>query len=162
MEAWGFTYKTQWVWVKIRQATGYWNRNQHELLLLGARGNVPAPAPGDQYLSAITAAQGGHSEKPAAFAEMIERYFPTTPRLSRCSPAAAAAMAGTTGATKSSLNGADRARVRCEAPPASLRRTSRSQAAEPFLARFLPDEASRFVGEIGDKADLRGIGVAAV
>ena len=81
MEAWGFTYKTQWVWVKTRQATGYWNRNQHELLLLGARGNVPAPAPGDQYLSTITAAQGRQSEKPAAFAEMIERYFPTTPKL---------------------------------------------------------------------------------
>jgi N6-adenosine-specific RNA methylase IME4 len=51
------------------------------VLLLGTRGNVPAPALGDQYLSTIVAAQGRHSEKPAAFAEMIERYFPTTPKV---------------------------------------------------------------------------------
>jgi hypothetical protein len=48
MAAWGFTYRSHWVWGKNRAGTGYWGRNRHELLLIGTRGNVPAPAPGDQ------------------------------------------------------------------------------------------------------------------
>src|SRR5262249_46156584 len=34
MAAWGFTYKSQFVWAKDKIGTGYWNRNQHELLLV--------------------------------------------------------------------------------------------------------------------------------
>ena len=41
MAAWGFTYKTSFVWVKDRAGTGYWNRNRHEYLLVGTRGSVP-------------------------------------------------------------------------------------------------------------------------
>jgi N6-adenosine-specific RNA methylase IME4 len=79
MEAWGFTYKSHCVWRKDHDGTGYWFRNRHELLLVGTRGNVPAPAPGEQYSSVIEAALGRHSEKPAAFAEMIEEMFPNVP-----------------------------------------------------------------------------------
>jgi N6-adenosine-specific RNA methylase IME4 len=46
MAAWGFAYKSNLVWVKDRVGTGYWSRNKHELLLIGTRGRVPAPAPG--------------------------------------------------------------------------------------------------------------------
>jgi N6-adenosine-specific RNA methylase IME4 len=68
------------VWVKDRIGTGYWFRNQHELLLVGTRGaKVPAPAPGEQYSSAIDGAVAEHSRKPAAFAEMIEEMFPNVP-----------------------------------------------------------------------------------
>jgi N6-adenosine-specific RNA methylase IME4 len=81
IEAWGFRYKSGCVWVKDRAATGYWFRFRHELLLVATRGNVPAPAPGEQWDSVIEAAVGRHSEKPAAIAEMIEHYFPTTPKL---------------------------------------------------------------------------------
>jgi N6-adenosine-specific RNA methylase IME4 len=76
MAAWRFTYRTHFVWVKQNAGTGYWNRNIHELLLLGTRGNVPAPAPGEQFLSVIEAPLGEHSAKPEAFAEMIEEMFP--------------------------------------------------------------------------------------
>ena len=76
MEAWGFTYKSQCVWVKNNAGTGYWWRNQHEILLLGTRGNVPAPAPGEQFASVMPAKVGKHSEKPEVFAEMIEEMFP--------------------------------------------------------------------------------------
>jgi N6-adenosine-specific RNA methylase IME4 len=79
MAAWGFTYKSQFVWVKDRIGTGYWARNQHELLLIGTRGDIPAPAPGEQFASVIAAAVGEHSAKPAAFAEMIEEMFPHLP-----------------------------------------------------------------------------------
>jgi hypothetical protein len=48
MAAWGFAYKTHFVWAKDRIGTGYWNRNRHELLLVGTRGDIPAPAMGTQ------------------------------------------------------------------------------------------------------------------
>jgi N6-adenosine-specific RNA methylase IME4 len=79
MELWGFDYKSHCVWVKDRPGTGFWFRNTHELLLVGTRGDLPAPAPGTQYASVIEAAVGEHSAKPAAFAEMIEELFPSLP-----------------------------------------------------------------------------------
>ena len=81
MAAWGFVYKTQCVWTKPKVGTGYWFRNAHELLLVGTRGQIPAPAPGEQYCSVIDAAVGKHSEKPDAFAEMIEEMFPSQPAI---------------------------------------------------------------------------------
>jgi N6-adenosine-specific RNA methylase IME4 len=81
MQAWGFAYKSHCVWVKDGVGTGYWFRNQHEMLLVGTRGSVPAPAPGEQYASVIEAPRGRHSAKPPAFAEMIEELFPHTPAI---------------------------------------------------------------------------------
>ena len=82
MKAWGFKYVSQHVWDKRpHTGTGYWNRNQHELLLVGTKGEIPAPAPGTQYPSIITAPVGRHSEKPEVFLEMIESYFPTLPKI---------------------------------------------------------------------------------
>jgi N6-adenosine-specific RNA methylase IME4 len=81
MESWGFEYKSQFVWVKNRIGTGYWNRNKHEILLIGTKGNVPAPAPGTQWPSAIEAPVGRHSEKPEKFYELIEAYFPNLPKI---------------------------------------------------------------------------------
>ena len=81
MKAWGFTYKTCAVWSKDRIGTGYWFRNKHEILLVGTRGHVPAPAMGTQWPSLILAPVGRHSEKPEAFCEMIESYFPTLPKI---------------------------------------------------------------------------------
>jgi len=81
MQAWGFTYKSHAVWSKDRAGTGYWFRNKHELLLVGTRGNVPAPAPGTQLPSILESPLGRHSEKPALFAEMIEQLFPNTPKI---------------------------------------------------------------------------------
>lgn len=78
MQRWGFAYKSHFIWRKNKAGTGYWNRNQHELLLVGTRGNIPAPAPGDQYSSVIEAPREGHSRKPAAFAEMIDEMFPSS------------------------------------------------------------------------------------
>jgi len=81
MAEWGFTYKSHCIWVKDKIGTGYWFRSQHEILLIGTKGNVPAPAPGTQWSSIVHAPVGSHSEKPATFHEMIEHYFPTLPRL---------------------------------------------------------------------------------
>ena len=42
---------------------------------------MPAPAPGDQPKSVITAEVGRHSQKPEVFAEMIEQMYPHVPKL---------------------------------------------------------------------------------
>jgi N6-adenosine-specific RNA methylase IME4 len=81
MAAWGFTYKSNFVWIKDRAGTGFWNRNQHELLLIGTRGKIPAPAPGTQWPSVIEAPRREHSRKPDAVFELIESYFPNLPRI---------------------------------------------------------------------------------
>jgi N6-adenosine-specific RNA methylase IME4/ParB-like chromosome segregation protein Spo0J len=81
LEAWGFTYKSHAVWVKDRAGTGYWFRNTHELLLVGTKGNIPAPAMGTQRPSAIEGSVAKHSAKPAVFADMIEELFPNLPKV---------------------------------------------------------------------------------
>ena len=81
MEYWQFSYKTHAVWIKNKTGNGYWYRNRHELLLLGTRGNLPAPTPGTQAGSVFEAAVGAHSEKPEIVRQMIEAYFPQLPKI---------------------------------------------------------------------------------
>jgi N6-adenosine-specific RNA methylase IME4 len=81
MRAWGFQYKSALFWIKDRNGIGYWVRNRVEILLIGTRGNVPTPAPGEQPPQVIEAPRGRHSEKPAAFAEVIEKLYPSTAKL---------------------------------------------------------------------------------
>jgi N6-adenosine-specific RNA methylase IME4 len=81
MSSWGFTYKSQAIWNKDRIGTGYWFRNKHEILLVGTRGEIPAPAMGTQSVSLIEAPTAEHSEKPEAFHAIIESYFPSLPKI---------------------------------------------------------------------------------
>lgn len=81
MQAGNFTYRSHAIWRKDKVSTGYWFRNMHELLLVGTRGAVPAPAMGEQWQSVIGAEVGRHSEKPAVFYELIEAYYPNLPKI---------------------------------------------------------------------------------
>jgi N6-adenosine-specific RNA methylase IME4 len=81
MTAWGFKYVSGFAWVKDKAGTGYWNRNQHEHLLIGVKGNPIAPALGTQWSSVIEAPVGKHSEKPELSLALIEDYFPTLPKI---------------------------------------------------------------------------------
>lgn len=81
MKAWGFDYVSGAVWIKQSIGTGYWFRMRHELLLVGTRGNIPAPAMGTQWDSVIEQPRGKHSEKPEAYLELIEAYFPNLPKI---------------------------------------------------------------------------------
>jgi N6-adenosine-specific RNA methylase IME4 len=81
MVAWGFTYKSSFTWVKDKRGLGFWSRNRHELLLVGTRGSIPCPAPGEQFDSVIEAPRGRHSEKPVIVREMIAQMFPNLPKL---------------------------------------------------------------------------------
>ena len=55
------------------------------VLLIGKRGAIPAPAPGEQLSSAFVEPKNtpfdGHSRKPAYFAEIIKRQFPGVAKL---------------------------------------------------------------------------------
>jgi N6-adenosine-specific RNA methylase IME4 len=81
LEHWGFDYKTDFCWAKDKIGTGYWGRDKHEHLLVGTIGSPPAPAMGTQWDSLLEAPREGHSAKPEIFAEMIETYFPTMPKI---------------------------------------------------------------------------------
>jgi N6-adenosine-specific RNA methylase IME4 len=74
LEAWGFEYKTHFVWDKQRTGTGYICLNQHEVLLYGTRGKPPLPM--KIFSSLISAPRGKHSEKPAIVRDMIAQMFP--------------------------------------------------------------------------------------
>jgi N6-adenosine-specific RNA methylase IME4 len=96
MEAWGFEYKSHAIWAKHKFGNGYWFHNKHEVLLVGTRGEPPAPAFGDQWESWIEASVGEHSAKPEKFLQLIEAYFPSLPKieLNRRGPARWAGMRG--------------------------------------------------------------------
>jgi N6-adenosine-specific RNA methylase IME4 len=64
MEAWGFKYRTSMVWVKPQIGMGYYARSQHELLLVGALGSLPAPLPEVRPSSVIDGRRTEHSAKP--------------------------------------------------------------------------------------------------
>jgi N6-adenosine-specific RNA methylase IME4 len=81
IEHWGFEYRSMHIWRKPGVGTGYWVRENAELLLIATRGTVPAPAPGDQLRCLFAARRHAHSEKPEIFAELIERLYPNTPKL---------------------------------------------------------------------------------
>ena len=81
MKAWGFEYKSHVIWDKVFTGCGYWFRNRHELLLVGTKGNIPAPAMGTQPASVLTIGRKEHSSKPEQFLELIEEYFPNLPKI---------------------------------------------------------------------------------
>jgi ParB/RepB/Spo0J family partition protein len=81
MSAWGFKYKAGAVWDKERIGMGYWFRGQHELLLVGTKGNVSPPAPADRVSSMFREVREGHSVKPECVYRWIEKAFPAAVKL---------------------------------------------------------------------------------
>lgn len=88
MEAWGFQYKTNIVWHKVRKdggpdgrGVGFYFRNVTELVLFGVRGkNARTLAPGRRQVNIIKSMKREHSRKPDALYEIIEACSPA-PRL---------------------------------------------------------------------------------
>jgi N6-adenosine-specific RNA methylase IME4/ParB-like chromosome segregation protein Spo0J len=81
VKSWGFTYKTNLVWVKPSIGLGYWTRNRHELLLFATRGRVELPDTEVIPDSVIEADRRRHSQKPDAAYELIERVYPRVGKL---------------------------------------------------------------------------------
>jgi N6-adenosine-specific RNA methylase IME4 len=81
LAAWGFVYKTNIVWAKDKIGLGYFVRNQHELLIVAARGGMPSPLPANRPPSVISASRREHSRKPDEAYELIERMYPELPKI---------------------------------------------------------------------------------
>jgi N6-adenosine-specific RNA methylase IME4 len=75
MEAWGFEFKTMLTWVKPTVGLGWYFRGSVELVLFGVRGKAPIPAE-TRERNVIEAPSAGHSAKPDAFLDLVERVSP--------------------------------------------------------------------------------------
>jgi N6-adenosine-specific RNA methylase IME4 len=81
MLAWGFEYRTNMAWVKDRIGMGYYARAQHELLLIGKRGEPAMPDESVRPPSVVHAPRTEHSAKPTEFYDLIERMYPKRARI---------------------------------------------------------------------------------
>ncbi len=80
INAWGFEYKTHFVWSKLRHNFGHYNSVRHELLLIATRGSC-LPDSKDLINSVQTIERSEHSRKPDEFRKIIDTMYPTGPRV---------------------------------------------------------------------------------
>lgn len=83
MQAWGFTYKTNLVWYKVRKdggpdgrGVGFYFRNVTENLLFGVRGKLRTLQPGRRQVNIVISRKREHSRKPDETYKIIERCSP--------------------------------------------------------------------------------------
>jgi len=84
MKAWGFTYKSNLVWHKVRKdggsdgrGVGFYFRNVTELILFGIRGkNARTLAPGRRQVNLLATRKREHSRKPDEQYDIIEACSP--------------------------------------------------------------------------------------
>jgi N6-adenosine-specific RNA methylase IME4 len=83
MKAWGFQYKTNIVWYKIRKdggpdgrGVGFYFRNVTELLLFGIRGRMRTLSPGRRQVNVIVTRKQEHSRKPLDAYRIIQECSP--------------------------------------------------------------------------------------
>ncbi len=84
MRAWGFNYKTNLIWEKVRKdggpdgrGVGFYFRNVTEILLFGIKGkNARTYAPGRSQVNLIRSRKREHSRKPEAVFSIIEACSP--------------------------------------------------------------------------------------
>lgn len=74
MEAWGFEYRSVFVWVKPQLGMGHYWRSSAEFLLLGIRGR--APFLDRSVPNWMCVPRGRHSEKPEAIRRLVEIVSP--------------------------------------------------------------------------------------
>jgi len=80
MRRWGFTYKSNLVWYKVRKdggpdgrGVGFYFRNVTELVLFGVRGSLRTKDPGRTQTNVIVTRKREHSRKPDEQYDLIER-----------------------------------------------------------------------------------------
>jgi N6-adenosine-specific RNA methylase IME4 len=83
LKAWGFTYKTNLVWYKVRKdggpdgrGVGFYFRNVTELLLFGIRGRMRTLQPARSQVNLLATRKREHSHKPAETYHLIEQCSP--------------------------------------------------------------------------------------
>ena len=80
INAWGFKYKSSFVWDKIAHNMGHYNSVRHEFLLIATKGSC-TPDVKKLYDSVVSIERIEHSRKPNEFREMIDTLYPTGGRL---------------------------------------------------------------------------------
>lgn len=83
MRRWGFTYKTNLIWYKVRKdggpdgrGVGFYFRNCTEMLLFGVRGTMRTLEAGRTQTNIICSQKREHSRKPDEQYELIEACSP--------------------------------------------------------------------------------------
>ncbi|NJO55716.1 MAG: S-adenosylmethionine-binding protein [Rhodospirillales bacterium] len=83
MKAWGFKYKSNIVWHKVRKdggldgrGVGFYFRNTTELLLFGVRGSMRTLPPGRRRVNILKTRKREHSRKPDEQYDLIESCSP--------------------------------------------------------------------------------------
>jgi N6-adenosine-specific RNA methylase IME4 len=83
LQAWGFVYKSNLVWHKIRKdggpdgrGVGFYFRNVTELVLFGVRGNLRTLPPGRRQVNFLATRKREHSRKPDEFYGIVESCSP--------------------------------------------------------------------------------------
>jgi N6-adenosine-specific RNA methylase IME4 len=72
--AWGFEFKSSFIWVKSQLGIGNYWRNSHEIMLLAVRGGQTGISKSEK--SWLECSRGAHSSKPDMVRERIERLSP--------------------------------------------------------------------------------------
>lgn len=81
LRAWGFDYKTSFVWDKIKHNYGNYNSVRHEFLLIGGIGSS-TPDVKKLHDSVISIERTNkHSEKPEYFRSLIDKLYPKGDRI---------------------------------------------------------------------------------
>jgi N6-adenosine-specific RNA methylase IME4 len=83
MKRWGFTYKTNLVWYKVRKdggpdgrGVGFYFRNVTELVLFGIRGSMRTLEAGRTQTNIVSTRKREHSRKPDELYDIIEDCSP--------------------------------------------------------------------------------------
>ena len=83
MKRWGFTYKSNIVWHKIRKdggsdgrGVGFYFRNVTELVLFGVKGSMRTLRPGRTQVNYLATRKREHSRKPDEFYDVVESCSP--------------------------------------------------------------------------------------
>lgn len=80
INAWGFKYKSSFVWDKVAHNMGHYNSVRHEFLLIATKGSC-TPDVKKLYDSVVSIERTEHSRKPKEFREMIDTLYPVGERL---------------------------------------------------------------------------------
>lgn len=80
IEAWGFKYKTSFVWDKIKHNMGHYNSVRHELLLVCVKGSC-TPDNLKLFDSVVSIERTEHSVKPEYFREIIDTLYTSGKRI---------------------------------------------------------------------------------
>ena len=76
VKAWGFEFKTSAVWDKGAAGQGAYFRQQHEVLMICIRGNVPEVPYGARSASVLKFPRLEHSRKPLEMYQIIDGMYP--------------------------------------------------------------------------------------